>query len=612
MWHRWTCGSGPGAAATIATIVIAAGAGAGVAAPAAQAAGFSGSSITAPAAGAELFYDADSGSGSIAVSGTVTPATAGGSGDLLCYSAPGSTPFTVFSGIAVRQGSFSAEVSLQPIASRACRLRLVPHGAVPGAGAASAFAGPQVSVSERATDSAGGNVYGYYILSGTLPWSYAFGSLGECPVLASYATDTATLGSYLLFDGNACLLRSSGTAPEQGTRSGVQVDGLNAYAPAALSSLTGVPGFSPLSYTAGFDTTHDTVTIGETDALDVCASPGGYPPTTGSCPSLSGSGIRVSQTTTLLPGGQVSRVSQTFASIDGSPHSLDLLISQSIAAPAAGETPAFEFPGQPVFARHQAPESYGVFSSGPGSIYVIANAVDAPATSNPIGAITYQRPPSSADFVSSSGAQTATFLMHYAASIPAGGSFTLRWSFAQTTDAGSLTSLVRTERDRFYSPTLTVTAPRNGTTARRSPIVVRGVAHDPIGLSSVSVDGLGAALTSSGSFALTLSLRPGRNLLRVKATNLAGNTTTVERHLTFLAPPCVVPRLRGRTLAAARRALEAHHCKAGRTVRIDSASVRAGRVVSSSPAARARRRYGARVTLRVSRGRARTGGGHHG
>ena len=68
------------------------------------------------------------------------------------------------------------------------------------------FAGPAISVSDQFSHSSAGNMFGYFILSGTLPWSYAFQSLGECPVNSSFATDPSTLGSFSLFVGNGCLL----------------------------------------------------------------------------------------------------------------------------------------------------------------------------------------------------------------------------------------------------------------------------------------------------------------------------------------------------------------------------------------------------------------------
>ena len=72
------------------------------------------------------------------------------------------------------------------------------------------------------------------------------------------------------------------------------------------------------------------------------------------------------------------------------------------------------------------------------------------------------------------------------------------------------------------------------------------------------------------------------------------------------APPparCVVPNVRWRKLAVARRSITAARCRVGRVRQVRSKRVRRGRVISQSPRARTRARVGFRVNLVVSRGR---------
>ena len=319
-----------------------------LAAPAGAA--ISASAITSPASGSELFFNGDNGTGATTVSGTVTGATNGAKGDIVCYTV-GDTKFVkVVSGVDVSSGAFAINVSLSPIAGFACRLAMIPGGSSKTGTAAAAFTGPAISVSDQFSHSSSGSLFGYYILSGTLPWSFAFQSLGDCPVNSSFATDAGTLGSFSLFTGNACLLKSSGVGVAAGTRSALQIDGLNAYAPAAISSLATQPGFEPLSYGALFSAAHDNVLINETDIPTICNPPATFPPTATTCPSLHDSGVQVRQTTRLLPGGQVARVTQRFTSVDGRSHTLDALFSQSVEAPDSGESPGFQFPGQGSFA----------------------------------------------------------------------------------------------------------------------------------------------------------------------------------------------------------------------------------------------------------------------
>jgi hypothetical protein len=571
-----------------------------------------GSTITAPADGAELFYNGDNGAGSVTVRGTVVGGGQGSTGDLRCYSAGdtiASQPLA--SGIDVSSGSFAVNVSLSSIAGQACRLQLVPGGVKPTGADAAPFAGPAISVSDQFSHSSDGELYGYYILSGSLNWSFAFQSLSECPVSASYETTTPELGSFQLFAGNACLPERSGIAPALQSRSALQVDGLNAYPPAAISpppnasapNLTTVPGFEPLSYAATFDANHDTVTITESETPTICNPGEAFPPSPSTCPELRDSGIRFTQTTTLLPGGQVARVLDQATNVDTRPHTVDALFGQSVVAPSAGELPGFEFPGQGSFAAHAEPDSFTEFGSGPGSIVAIGDSAAAPSASNPIGAITYSRPPMSADFTSVGRSQTATFTMHYVDAIQPGKSVSYGWSFSQSSTAAQLGALEQVERDRFFTPSISIRSPRNRTVTRFGLVTVRGRVGDPLGLASVTVNGRPASLGPRSTYSAIVRLRPGRHRIVALATNLGGNTRGASIRVTYRPAPCVVPGLRGLRLAAARKAVRRADCAPGRVLRVRSRGVRRGRVVKTSPRAGSFLRPLTPIRLYVSRGR---------
>ena len=87
----------------------------------------------------------------------------------------------------------------------------------------------------------------------------------------------------------------------------------------------------------------------------------------------------------------------------------------------------------------------------------------------------------------------------------------------------------------------------------------------------------------------------------------AGNA--VQSFVVAAAPPgpkakhCVVPKLRGKRLPAAKRALRKAHCAVGRITRRRSSTVRRRRVISSRPKAKRRRPAGTKVAIAVSRGR---------
>jgi hypothetical protein len=572
-----------------------------------------GSAITSPADSAELFYNGDNGSGSVTVRGTFAGANQQTTADLRCYSADDTSSTRLASGVDVSSGSFAVVVSLSSIAGEACRLRMVPAGLNPTGPAAAPFAGPAVSISDQFSHSSNGNLYGYYILSGSLPWSFALQSLAECSVSASFATSTPDLSSFQLFAGDVCLPEQSGIAPNLRSRSALQVDGLNAYPPAAISpppsgsspDLTGVAGFEPLQYSARFDSNHDTVSITESDTPTICNPEQAFPPTPSSCPLLRDSEIRFDQTTTVLPGGQVARVTDTATNVGTSPHTVDALFGQSIIAPATGELPGFEFPSQQSFTAHAEPDSFSQFGSGAGSIIAIGDAAAPPSSSNPIGAITFNRPPQSANFISSNGSQTASFVMHYIDTIAPGASVTYVWSFSQATTASALAALEQVERDRFSVPTISIRYPHRGSVLRARHPTVRGSVSDPIGLRSVTVNGRPAPLGNGGTFSTTITLKPGRRRIVAVVTNLGGNTQHASVRVTYRPRPCRVPKLRGLKLRAGRKALANASCTVGKVIRVRSRRIRAGRIVRTSPAPGSRHKPFARVRVYVSRGRRR-------
>jgi serine/threonine-protein kinase len=66
---------------------------------------------------------------------------------------------------------------------------------------------------------------------------------------------------------------------------------------------------------------------------------------------------------------------------------------------------------------------------------------------------------------------------------------------------------------------------------------------------------------------------------------------------------CVVPGLRGKTLASARAALRTSYCGFGAVAKLYSNKVAAGLVISTTPLRGGRLPRGTKVALAVSRGR---------
>jgi beta-lactam-binding protein with PASTA domain len=68
---------------------------------------------------------------------------------------------------------------------------------------------------------------------------------------------------------------------------------------------------------------------------------------------------------------------------------------------------------------------------------------------------------------------------------------------------------------------------------------------------------------------------------------------------------CVVPKVVGKTLRSARRAIRKRHCRTGKITRAFSVKVTTGRVIAQRPKASKKLPNGAKVRLVVSRGRRR-------
>jgi beta-lactam-binding protein with PASTA domain len=85
----------------------------------------------------------------------------------------------------------------------------------------------------------------------------------------------------------------------------------------------------------------------------------------------------------------------------------------------------------------------------------------------------------------------------------------------------------------------------------------------------------------------------------------AAKSVTATFDQTIQPPPaCVVPKVKGKTLAAAKVALVRAHCRAGRVTKSYSKTVKAGRVISQKPGSGAVLANNATVNLVVSKGKA--------
>jgi hypothetical protein len=93
----------------------------------------------------------------------------------------------------------------------------------------------------------------------------------------------------------------------------------------------------------------------------------------------------------------------------------------------------------------------------------------------------------------------------------------------------------------------------------------------------------------------------------IQGNNVTGSFTdtngTTESYTAVRTVMCIVPKLRGLRLAAAKRALTKANCTVGKITKAKSSRVAKGKVILSRPAAGAQHQRGARVAVVVSRGK---------
>jgi serine/threonine-protein kinase len=65
----------------------------------------------------------------------------------------------------------------------------------------------------------------------------------------------------------------------------------------------------------------------------------------------------------------------------------------------------------------------------------------------------------------------------------------------------------------------------------------------------------------------------------------------------------VVPKVKGKTLSAAKRSIKSHACSVGKIKRATSMTVKKGHVISQKPRPGRRLKHGAKVNLVVSKGK---------
>jgi glucodextranase-like protein/PASTA domain-containing protein len=620
-----------------------------LAVPALAAADPTATQITTPVSPAFVTFDSEQPS-SLHVAGT----TSGGTGnvDLRCYY--GTKGPVVASGVPVVNGSFSTDVPVTGALITAlgsdpepyCVLRAVPTGTVPAAqpGQASPWQGPSIGWGQHKPQRLGSGygstppatLYDYFLSRAQSGAMNDFDSISSCGLCDTYlfAPGTKAVSNPIWWSNAAVFANPTGVTD----RGGLEVDGANAYSgysayysTAVGNDLADNPGFPAVSESHSIDPLTGDVTINESAPYAVCAEDRlVFPPTASSCASFADSGVRYDRTIRQTDSGHTVTIVDHWKSVDGKAHELDAIYEDeewSTNSGIAGRGGRLNFTWtQDGFKGYAAGTQIALPPSVPASVLVKTDATT-PAlgdSMNPVGSVTYGTKPSAIDVrKAGDGVYGGTWQARYQRTIPAGGEISIAVAYTHDFTLSSVQSLQQTAQAAIAAPSVNIDAPADGATVDAASAHVTGTASSPDGQATVKVNGVAAAVAADGHWSADVPLSDGTNQILAVASNKLGVTANAIVSVTRPVAPapaatpdstpaattvvaaakpvrCVVPKLRGKSLAKAKKLLRHAHCRLGKVSRKATERVKPGRVVTTRFKPGSRHRAGTRVRVTVA------------
>ncbi len=491
------------------------------------------STITSPT---DPFFGFDQGqTQNVTISGT-SDGNASDSVTIECYTndngSTGHPDYPVAGGVSVdSSGNFSTSVPLivlRTFNQATCRLRAVPAGPPPTTGLSS-FAGPRTEVGylERETNS--GKLFDFYIYAPQLTGADDYDSYSSCGLDDSYLFDPSATGQTAI-SGFYCNDYADNPAASDSARSGIQVDGQDAYGPYTAQSknggASGLPAVTINSITQ--NASNGDLTIVETEPIVTCNS---------GCTAFSPSGVQVQRTITQTDDGHIVYIDDAYSSTDGSSHTVNLLLENNQNFAVGGPTPAnvsYEFPGESTFSPHASGDTVSVPATAPASILVENNAEPDGSTLGGRGAITYGQPVSN-PFVFGTSFGASVFDASNVLTVPASGSVPVRYAYSTEFTSAATQQDAYTAEDKFQAAMIAISSPTNGATVS-SPATVTGTASAGSGVKSVTVNGV-TATVSGGSFSASVPLSKGANVLTAVVTSNGGASASASETVTTPGAP---------------------------------------------------------------------------
>jgi hypothetical protein len=594
------------------------------------------SSHTGTPANSRYLISYDNEPTTLGVTGSAPGAANGNRVDIVCFYGSSSQFKILASNLAVSNSAFATSSASPPqlrqIAGHACRMRAVPAGQE-STGDTSVFAGPDVAVSETAllpTISGGpngGTAYDFYVNGVTFtgfaawkgPGTPAASGAGACGGPFAAPVDPAfDIGNFPVDCMGSLFADDLGT---WGGRSEVQVDGRNAYDSASAQGLfarTGgldngsqdLSGFPSLNVSVDWDPSSGQISSRSVESWVSCHGSDPFKPlTNAACPSFDDTGVTLTRVVTTSDGGRVMTLTDTWSSTDGKSHSLDLLYDDfaGVFGNEDGKR-GWQLPGQSGFTQYGTGATVPAPTVAPGSIIVRTNVSAADGDPNEgFGAVTFGSAPSRLRFASGSELEEDQPL-----TVPADGSASLSYVYSVGYSLADVTGLAMAAQDRFQPAAVQITSPAAGATVSAANVTLTGTAVAGSGIKSLVVGGQAVPVAPDGTWSAQTALTPGSNTITAVATDGAGATTQAQVTIVYeppVSPPppapparCHVPRVKGKKLSAAEKALHNAHCKVGKVKHVHSRKLARGQVMSTTPHAGRRLTAGSKVELFVSKG----------
>jgi hypothetical protein len=273
-----------------------------------------------------------------------------------------------------------------------------------------------------------------------------------------------------------------------------------------------------------------------------------------------------------------------------------------------------------------APRSVSV-SLSPATI-----TADGQATTTATATVTAGGSPVSGDtvsFVSSDAGQTIGPVAD-----DGGGKYTATITASETVGAATITATDESDPARPSGhSTLTEDPPKiqvsvapssipaDGKSTATATVTLTGVHGEPVSGQTVSITTSGPASAglvgagAGGTYTAAITASDTAGTVTVTGSdlsvepNVSGHATLKTKAVSSKVPPpkhkhrCVVPKLHGDSLAAAKRALRKAHCSLGKVTRRKSGAVAKGHVISSKPGHGTHHRGGLRIAIVLSRGK---------